>query len=72
MKPIVVRLHKRLYRRAAIDAAVEAFSELCKATVRRDEPYWVVELREVDPDVADVIGPELANWALQETIERRR
>lgn len=68
----VVRLHRRLYTRAAIDAAVAAFAHLCDASVRVEGDYRVVELRNVDPDVADVIDGEFANFVLAETIERRR
>jgi hypothetical protein len=71
MSQDTLRLHAKLYARPAIDAATEAYEALCKVAVRKDGAYYALEFSDIDPDVAEVLAAEFANYALQETIERR-
>ena len=67
-----LNLHKRLYPRAAVTAAVEAYGDFALIQVQNAHPYTTVVFDEVDPDVDDVIIREFANFALAEAIEMRR
>lgn len=67
-----LRLDRKLYPKAAVKATVEAFSGLAAIEVASDDRYHVVTMSDVDPEVADVIDKEFANFALAETIEGRR
>jgi hypothetical protein len=66
-----LRLHRKLYTRAAIDAAIAAYTEICKVSVRHEGDYYQVDLTDIDPDVEDVVAAELANYTLAEVVERR-
>ena len=72
MKPQTLRLHRRLYSRAAIDATTEAFAEICSVKLELSKDHYVLEIDDIDPDVGDALVPELANYALAEVVERRR
>lgn len=69
---MTLRLDRKLYTKAAVTATVEAFAGLARIQVTADDRYHVVELLEPDPDVAETIDKEFANFALAETIEGRR
>jgi len=67
-----LRRHRRLYSRAGIDAAISAFGEICSVSVRSDGDHYLLDITDIDPDVKEVIVPELANYTLAEVVERRR
>ena len=64
-------LHKRLYPRAAVQAAIDAFEELAVIRVTSEKTHLQVTFTQVDPDVDDVVVQEFANFALAEAIESR-
>lgn len=66
-----LRLDRKLYTKSAVNATVEAFSELARITLTTDDRYHVIEMADPDPEVADVIDKEFANFALAETVEGR-
>ena len=59
---------RSLYLPAAVSAAAEAFVELATIAVQVLDSDIEVTITDPDPDVADVIADELANYALSETI----
>ena len=61
-----------LYSPDAVRAAAEAFSDLAKLDVTVGDDDIRVAISEVDPDVTDVLGDELSNFALAETVVRSR
>lgn len=68
---MTLRFHKRLYTKAAVKSAAEAFSGVARVKVRADGDYAVVEVEAEDPaDTAEVAG-ELSNWALGQSIVQR-
>lgn len=66
------RLHRKLYRRSAVDAAIQAYGELCTPTLRIDGEHYEIVLTDPDPELAPILASEFANYALAETIEGRR
>jgi hypothetical protein len=65
-------LDRKLYSKSAVDLTVEAFAELARITLTQAGDHLRVTFEEIDPDVEAVIDREFANYALQETVERRR
>jgi hypothetical protein len=63
---------RSLYSPEAVRAAAEAFAELAKIEVTVAEDEIQLAVSEPDPDVADVLEDELANFALAETVVRAR
>jgi len=57
-----------IYSPVAIERAVAVYGELAKFTVTHGESVISVTYTDPDPDVADVLADELANYALNETI----
>lgn len=66
-----LRLHRRLYTRAAVDSAKAAFDHLATIQIGRDTEWYTVEFVDPDPEVSAVIAHEFANFALAEVIEAR-
>ena len=64
-------LHKRLYPRAAVQSAMDAFEELAVIALASDKNHLQITFSDVDPDVEDVVVQEFANFALAEAIESR-
>lgn len=67
-----IRFSRSLYDRAAIDTALEAFDALATFSVAEEDDAFVVTIADPDPDVADVLGDELANHVLGHTVSLRR
>lgn len=63
---------RSLYLPEAIEAAAEAYAALAEIEIARGDDATTVILRNVDPDVADVIEDAFSNHALVETITRSR
>ncbi len=64
-------LHKRLYSRASVQAAADAFVELATIELKSENTHLNVTFSDIDPDVEDVLVQEFANFALAEVIEGR-
>jgi hypothetical protein len=68
---MTLRFHKRLYTKAAVKDAVQAFTGVARVAVRAEGDYQVVDVEAMDPaDTGEVAG-ELANWALGQSIVQR-
>ena len=67
-----LRLHKDLYGLTAVRAVLADFEDFGTFEMRKEDDYMVVEIRDPDPDFADVLEHEIANLALAETVDRRR
>jgi len=67
-----IRLHKKLYMRQAVRQAMDTFEEFAKLTLRADGEHYVVAVTDMDPDVDGDLPGELCNFALVNTIERKR
>ena len=62
-----------LYSEAGVEDAVEAFAELAKIEVTKDDAGWTLVLTDVDEDFEpEELASELANYVLASTIDRRR
>ena len=68
---MTLQFSRSLYNQAAIDATVEAFSELATFTVTVDEHGFVVEMSDVTPDIDD-FEDHFANHALHLSITMTR
>ncbi len=67
-----LRLHKALYMAQGIRDAIGVFDGFARFELRRDGDHYIVELRDVDPEVDGDIAGEFCNFALVHTIERKR
>ena len=67
-----IRLHKSMYMQQAIREAVRTFEDFATFDLSTDGDYYVVGIRDLDADVdGDIVG-EFNNFALVNTIERKR
>jgi|ETNmetMinimDraft_26_1059896.scaffolds.fasta_scaffold126892_2 hypothetical protein len=67
-----VRLHKSMYMQQAIRDAVRTFEDFASFDLSRQDDHYNVAISDVDPDVdGDIVG-EFCNFALVNTIERKR
>lgn|GEM_PF-5904986 len=67
-----VTFDRSLYSEAGVLAAVAVFDGFATVTVTEAESGWTVRLEEPDPRYADVLGDELANYALAESVSQQR
>ena len=67
-----VKLHKSMYMQQAVRDAIRTFDGFASFELGRDADYYTIEISAVDPDVdGDLVG-ELCNFALVNTIGRKR
>ncbi len=67
------RFHKKLYRFAAIQDALEAYGPFCTLAVDRGGEAWTVTISEPGDELsADLLANELGNFVLAGTIQARR
>jgi hypothetical protein len=69
---VTITFARSLYEPEAVDAAVAAFGELATFEIKLEDHAVIVEIRDPDPDVADVLADELCNHVLSHTITARR
>jgi hypothetical protein len=67
-----VSFARDLYSAEAVAEAVQAYAGLARFEVLQGGADVVVEIREPDPDVADVLVDEFCNHVLNQTVARRR
>ena len=67
-----LRFGRSLYAPDAVRAAAEAFRHLGKIEVTCRESETELVLTDPDPELADVLLDEIANYALARTIAGRR
>jgi hypothetical protein len=63
---------RSLYLPEAVEAAAEAHRDLAKIQVNLGNDEIELVIDEPDPDVADVLCDEVANYVLAETVRRLR
>ena len=72
MTVATIRLHKSIYLRRAIADAMATFEDFGTFELSRDGDHHQVLISAVDPEVeGDIVG-EFCNFALANTIERKR
>ncbi len=72
METETIRLHKAMYMQQAVRDAVRTFDDYATLAFGRDGDHYIVTVQTIDPDVdGDLVG-ELCNFALINTIERKR
>jgi len=71
--PMIEReFHKKIYTKAAIEAAAKAYAKLAKVKIKTQGNYFHVTLHDVDQDVLDFVMDDFANHVLFETISGRQ
>jgi len=63
---------RSLYLPEAVEAAAEAHRDLAKFQLKVENDEIELTIDEPDPDVADVLADEVANYVLAETVRRLR
>ena len=65
---------KRLYVKAALDEAIEAFADFATLSVATQEQRWLLTVTTGDDAdyPAELLASEIANFALAQTISRKR
>lgn len=65
--------HKKLYKLAAIQEAMEVYADFATLALERDDEAWTVTFDGADEEFgADTLASEFANYVLAETIQRVR
>ena len=67
-----LRLHRKIYKPSAVRAVLADFAEFGTFELRREGDYTLVEIRDPDPDFADILPHEIANSALAETVDQQK
>ena len=68
----VIKLHKKLYMQQAVREAVATFEDFATLKLTSDGEHYLVHVSDIDPDVDGDLAGELCNFALVNTIERKR
>ena len=66
-----IEFPKSVYKKDAIEAAIEAFSEVIQANLGSKRTVWQVDLTCLEPEYESIIVGEFANYCLAETAARR-
>ncbi|MCB9729149.1 MAG: hypothetical protein H6744_19115 [Deltaproteobacteria bacterium] len=65
--------HKKLYKLAAIQEAMEAYADFATLSLERGDEAWTVAFEGADEEFgAETLASEFANYVLAETIQRVR
>ena len=65
-------LSRKLYRKDAVEAAIEAFREVAAVTLEKGgKGVFTLRFEGVDPEVGEGVVDEFANYALGLTVEGR-
>ena len=71
MTPITpMKLHHALYSEEAIADAASTFADFASFAVHRDDDHYIVEVSNINADVAGDVVAEFCNFALANTITR--
>ncbi len=65
-------LHRALYAHDAITDAATTFADFAAFALRPEGEHYVVEVRDIDPDVDGDVVAEFCNFALANTAIRRK
>lgn len=69
---IAVRMHRDVYRGAAVDEAVKVYAPHATLELSEDPLHWTVQVSAASPLRERRIAGELANYALGLTVKGRR
>ena len=61
---VTIKFHKVIYKLPALNLAVKAFSELGNFQVKNTKDYLIVNISDMNVEVADVISDEFSNYVL--------
>jgi hypothetical protein len=67
---MTVKLHRALYVEDAISEAAATFADFASFAVRSDGDYYVVDVTNIDSNVAGDVVAEFCNFALANTAIR--
>jgi hypothetical protein len=59
-----LRFNARIYKKQAIQAAINAYSDLARFKVKDNKKYTSIEITDVDPKFKRVLRDEFANYVL--------
>ena len=69
---VTVKLHRALYVEEAISEAAATFADFASFAVRADGDHYVVDVTEIDSEVAGDVVAEFCNFALANTALRSK
>lgn len=69
---VTVKLHRALYVEEAISEAAATFADFASFAVRPDGDHYVVDVTEIDSEVAGDVVAEFCNFALANTALRSK
>lgn len=61
---MLVKLNKNIYSRAAVEEAVGAFKKIAGLKVGQNARYFLVEAKNIQPDLKDIFFDEFCNFVL--------
>ncbi len=67
-----LNLHRALYAHDAITDAAATFADFAAFAVRPQGEHYIVEVRDIDPEVDGDVVAEFCNFALANTAIRRK
>ena len=67
-----VKLHRALYGEDAISEAAATFADFASFAVRSDGDHYIVDVSEIDSEVAGDVVAEFCNFALANTAIRSK
>jgi len=61
-----IKFNKKLYPESAIKLAIEAYAALAEFALVPDEKYFLVSLKNIDPEIESIIIDEFSNYVLSQ------
>lgn len=59
-----INFSRKIYSRQAIEKAMEDFQNLARFYLEEKEDYYVVSMKDIDPEVQDSIRDEFCNYVI--------
>lgn len=61
---MVIKFHKKLYKKKAIEAAIQDYEKLADFILKERSGYYELRIKKIDEDVKDIIKDEFSNYVL--------
>lgn len=61
---MVIKFDKKIYKLKAVKLAIRDYKELADFVLKTKGDYFEVELKNIDPDVKNIIQDEFCNYVL--------
>ncbi len=61
---VIIKFDRKIYKLKAIKLAIKEYKELADFNLKQKGKYFEVELKNIDPDVEEVIKDEFCNYVL--------